>query len=673
MKASHKWGGLALFAIGLGACGGGGADEQGTSAAATSRGRGPVVLFVVDTLRADHLGCYGYEPDTSPALDRLAAEGVLFEACQAQSSWTKPATASVLTGLLPSQHGAVHKVSALPPEHLLLAEPLGAAGYATAAFGGNGFIFGTEQGFSRGFDTFHSGVDLQGDGNEQLIAEADLLVDGAIDWLDGHMQSEADQPFFLYVHVIDPHDPYAPPPDLVHAFGEPLAPPFPTDAELARPGPVVARYPGGVPDVVQERMRQLYDGEIAGADRAFGRLLESLERHGVYDEATIVFVSDHGEEFFDHGGVGHNPLLYQEVIQVPLVVKFPTSLGDALPGQRFAPRVRQVDVLPTLLDTLGIELEPERAAQLAGQSLVPALLGEASWGEQPAVTEVDYEGVYRKSLIQGGTKYVRTWAPRLEERLFDLEADPGETRNLVAEQPGRVAELRADLGRLSSLGGRGWGFVMRNETELTVGIAGLITFRGDALAGLDPLGLELEGFDAALADGPLGQGWVEFTKGTDGKRNVRYTLGEPSAEGQPGDAAVGTEHYPGFDPSGMPSYEGRGAWFLTTLAPGDEDGVSFMPAPGTEDLRLMLWADGEPVPPEFVFLGPGLERAGAMPLALGTGEGLELPGTPPRSTVPEGAPLHGWLWKNMDPATLDVELSPETEANLRDLGYFGDD
>jgi len=655
--------------MGLAACGGGGADGDGTDAAASPRGRGPVVLFVVDTLRADHLGCYGYAPDTSPTLDRLATEGVVFEACQAQSSWTKPATASVLTGLLPSQHGAVHKVSALPPEHLLLAEPLRDAGYATAAFGGNGFIFGAEQGFSRGFDTFRSGVDLQGDGDEQLIAEADLLVDGAIDWLDGHMQSEGDQPFFLYVHLIDPHDPYAPPPDLVRAFGEPLAAPFPTDAELTRPGPVVARYPDGVPDVVQERMRQLYDGEIAGADRAFGRLLESLERHGVYDEATIVFVSDHGEEFFDHGGVGHNPRLYQEVIQVPLVAKFPASLGEGLAGQRFTPRVRQIDVLPTVLDTLGIELGPERVAQLAGQSLVPALLGEASWGDQPAVTEVDYEGVYRKSLIQGGTKYVRTWAPRLEERLFDLEADPGETRDLAAESPGRVAELRADLGRLSTMGGRGWGFVMRNETPSTVGIAGLITFRGEALTGLDPLGLELEGFDPALADGPLGQGWIEFATGPAGERRIRYTEGTGDSE----ETAAEAQDFPGLEATGMADYQGRAAWFLATLSPGDQDGISFVPAPGTEDLRLMLWADGKPVPPEFVFLGPSLEQATVMPVVLGSGVGLELPGSPPRSTVPADAPLHGWLWKNMDPATLDVELSPETEANLRDLGYFGDD
>lgn len=630
--------------------------------------RGPVILFLVDTLRADHLGCYGYGRDTSPALDELVADGVVFEECQAQSSWTKPATASILTGLLPSVHRAVHKVAALPPEHMLLAEPLLAAGYDTAAFGANGFIFGPEQGFGRGFERFESGIELVHGASGKEHVRADVLVDAALDWL---AEDRGDAPPFLYMHAVDPHDPYDPLPELRNRFTQPLGEGQPTDAELERPGPVKERFGGTIPPKILERMEGLYDAEILAADQALGRLIAGLKSAGLYDAATIVFVADHGEEFLEHGRVGHNPALFQEVTHVPLVIKFPFGLAPeaqaSLRGRRFSERVRQVDVLPTVLDAVGVELNGEERAKLAGSSLLPSLLDpDGSGWSVPAVTEVDYEGAYRKSLIAGGLKYVRSWAPEVSEQLYDLNLDPDEREDLSGADPGRLEGMRSELGRLATTSGRGWTISFRNHTAARVAIAGLITYEGEDLGGLDPLNLEFEAADPLAVDGPVGQGWIktELTEG--GRGRIAYGQG-PSLE------QADLVPFPELPLGELGAYQGRAAWFFASLEPSGEDGVAFVPSDKAKTPRLMLWAGGQVVPPEFVVLGPGLIEAEAMPLTLGTGEGLELPGPPPMSQGPEGRPLFAWIWKNLDPKTLEVELSAETEANLRGLGYFGDE
>jgi arylsulfatase A-like enzyme len=630
-----------------------------------------VILFLVDTLRADHLGCYGYARDTSPALDALAEDAVVFEACQAQSSWTKPATASILTGLLPSVHRAVHKVAALPPEHMLLAEPLTEAGYHTAAFGSNAFIFGPEQGFGRGFGVFESSDTVAGHVEGEPTVSAEVLVDAGLDWLDRKLEAGVGDEVFLYIHAVDPHDPYDPPTDLRDRFTTPLGEGQPTDAELTRPAFVHRRFGGQPPPTVLARMEGLYDAEILAADRAFGRLVDGLKARGIYDDALIVFVADHGEEFYDHGAYGHNPRLFEEVTRVPLVIKFPARLGDAARGERFAPRVRQVDVLPTVLDVVGLELAPERTAPLAGKSLLPLLLEATSerldaWHQEPILTEVDYEGAYRKSLIRGPLKFVKSWAPSESEVLFDLARDPGESLDLAADEPERVEAMRAELARLTTLGSRGWGLGLQNRSDNPVSIAGLLTFTGAAFEGLDPLALELVGVDPQQQDGPFGQGWAVVEETRAGRGRIRYGAG-------PDLAHADMTALPELALGGLASFEGRAAWFFSVLEPGGQDGVLFVPGAETRDLRLMLWVDAKPVPASFVFLGPELTPAAAMPLPLGTGVGLEMPGAPSTNKGPEDRPLFAWIWKNLDPATLEVELSPETEANLRGLGYLGDD
>ena len=645
------------------------ANCGGTAAVQVDREPTPVILFLVDTLRADHLGCYGYDENTSPALDALAADGVLFKKCQAQSSWTKPATASILTGLLPSVHNAVHKVSALPTEHMLLAEPLLRAGYRTGAFGSNGFIFGPEHGFTRGFETFRSGHELFEDPSHFQIADAEMLVDAGLDWLDTELSKSDDEQVFLYVHAVDPHDPYAPPEDLVNKFGAQLPDGLPTDAELARPAPILARYPGGVPDQVLGRMVNLYDAEIFAADRALGRLVDGLKQRGIYDKAMIVFVSDHGEEFLDHGGVGHNPKLFQEVIHVPLVIKFPQQFGSQFQNRRFVPTVRQVDVLPTILDVAGVELAPERHSQLAGLSILEALSdnGDAleDWLLEPAVTEVDYEGVYRKSLIQGQYKYIRSWAPDQSEQLYDLDEDPLEKRNLAGEEEQLLAQLRMDLGRVAAVGQRGFGLTLSNGMSETVQITGLFTYEGEAFDGLDPKHMEIDGHGGRAVDGPLGQGWVQIEELPTGGSQVRYGMG-PTLE--QADLQVSAE----LNLKGAKNYSGRGAWFFTVLEPGDRDDVLFAPSKGTLQPELQLWANGLPVPPEYFLLGPEMLRADSSPLLIQADANLEMGTEPDTRAAPKELPLFAWLWKNVDPGTIEIELSPAAEANLRALGYLGD-
>ena len=617
----------------------------------------PVILYLVDTLRADHLGCYGYERDTSPALDALAADGVRFESCQATSSWTKPASASVLTGLLPSQHGAVHKVSALPTQHLLAAEAFQAAGYRTGAFGANGFIFGTEQGFSRGFDVFQTGGAILGGDSEHMDVRSDVLVGAALDWV----REAPDEPFFLYVHAIDPHDPYVPP----EAFQDRYSKPVPGAQEATTVAHLVQR-----PDLAQaelERTVGLYDAEIAFADQELGKLLTGLKDLGLYDEALVVFVADHGEEFRDHGGFGHNPRMYQEVVRVPLVVKFPGSFGQpALRGAVHDRRVSQVDVLPTLMDAVGIELQEPDRKKLAGDSLLAKVLEP---GADPldviTISEADVSGTYTKSITQGDWKYVRTWAPFAEERLFDLAKDPLELRDLAPGAPPKLAELRELLSSHVSKEDRGWTLSLSNRTDSPLRLTGLLQFDGPPLAGLDPLHMELDAEDATVQDGPIGQGKLEIDAPIDGVQKMRATIGQRVL---PLDLRVTNP---------VPDYSGQAAWFYMVLEPGDQDACVFIPGAGTTNLRLSIFAEGQTATPEYVFLGPDQVHPDAMPLDFGALDSqaseLIVPGQPNPGSITTELPIAVWIWKNLDMQAGEIVLSPDTEAHLRELGYFGDE
>jgi len=403
----------------------------------------PVLVVSVDTLRADRLGCYGYERDTSPAIDRLAEHGARFEACTSQSPWTLPAYGSLFTALYPAEHragisekadiwteGGVASDYSKAGESLAdgvatLAGYLARAGYRTAAFYANPFL-NPKSGLGRGFDEYvwfkygaGSGVDL------------------ALAWLERHRGL----PTFLFVQVTDPHWPYAPPAPFDERFaGRRIE-------ELEHYPPAIQSLRNNaVPEARRALLSDLYDGEVAYTDRELGRLFGYLERTGAWDDGLIVFQSDHGEELWDHGGFEHGHTLYDELLRVPLIVSFPPRVE---PGTVVANHVRTVDVMPTVLDLLG--LEPPWSVR--GTSLVPILSGEADHVQLVGYAEailwgrpyVGYDEA--KALIADGRKLVVPdgGGPAL---LFDLGDDPGETRDLAGEEPEAVARFEERLREL---------------------------------------------------------------------------------------------------------------------------------------------------------------------------------------------------------------------------------
>lgn len=400
-----------------------------------------IVLVLIDTLRADYLGAYGFEGDISPALDRLAEESIVFENAISQAPWTKPAVASLFTSLYPEQHGVIAhdgryggregdgtRASMLPQRATTLAEELRRAGYETAAFVANPWIQ-RQQGFAQGFDVF----DAKDAGNR---VPANVLLQKATDWL---AQRDSEKPFFLYIHLMDVHGPYdAPRGDYEAVLGSPgLGEVRPlTEEEAARRKRYLLRG-GGThgDDLSLESWRASYAAGVRSVDRQLGGFVENLERSGDLDDALLIVTSDHGEELADHGGWDHGDTLFDEQIHVPLLVRLP---GRSPPGRRVDRVVSLVDLMPTLLGLAGTSA-PDA---VAGEDLRPLLAGG----------NLDGEGVAFSSGAKWrpGLKAVRTKDRKLlhageADRLlvFDVKADPQEKTGLAASD-----EDRATLGAL---------------------------------------------------------------------------------------------------------------------------------------------------------------------------------------------------------------------------------
>lgn len=389
--------------------------------------RPDVLLLLVDALRPDHLGAYGYGRETSPALDALAADGVLFRDAVAQSTFTKSSVASLLTGRFPYQHGVYWGSRTDDPElpgavtsdllaaaETTLAEALRPAGYLTAAWVQNSHLRDF-MGFAQGFVEYH---DQQG-GIERIHRRFLRWLRGA----GGHY------PYFAYLHYIDLHDPYLPEPPYDELFGRGGAEVY-EGIDLAEWGAYLQAVREGreTPSAAQvARLEALYDGQIRYVDDAVARLLEALRREGRYDDTLIVLTSDHGDAFMEHGFISHSTTPYEELVRVPLVVKLP---GNRHAGTEVTAQVRLVDVMPTVLDLLGLPVPPE----VAGCSLRPLWEGGPDAGRAPgcgeAVIEIAEEGAYPVvALRAGGFKYIHH--QHAADELYDLSRDPGETRNLL--------------------------------------------------------------------------------------------------------------------------------------------------------------------------------------------------------------------------------------------------
>lgn len=379
-----------------------------------------VIVYLVDTLRADHTTPYGYERPTTPELLKFAKDAVVFEHGIAHASWTKPSVASLMTSRLPSRHHAVQLRDPLDSGQVTLAEMLDAKGYATGAVIANSVVYAKDSNFHQGFDVFEG---LHGpEGQRSKNVDTRTVVDRALEFVD----SRRGLPTFLYVHTMDPHVPYSPPA------------PFDT---LFDPKPVPG-HPGTDPrydfkePLDRERLIAQYDGDIAYGDQQFGRFIDELKKRGVYDDALIFFVGDHGEEFQDHGGWLHGRSVFDELIHVPMIVKFGGGQGA---GARVKQMVALSDVLPTILEAEGMPV-PDPPT-IIGRPLQGVAFAKAP--EQTVVSEISHRGFVSSGIRTGRAKYIRRFSPQTDELFFDLDQDPREKRNLIDQKPEALRRLRS--------------------------------------------------------------------------------------------------------------------------------------------------------------------------------------------------------------------------------------
>ena len=387
-----------------------------------------VILISLDCVRADHLGAYGYERNTSPRLDELAREAVVFETATAVSSFTHPTHMTMLTGLPPSIHG-VSRWRKPDGSIAYLPEILSRAGYRTDGIV-SGPLLSQSFGFERGFDVYHAFHDE---------TRAPELAKAALEML----RRGRGQPQFLFLHFFDAHWPYWPGDELNTLFG-PLS--GDTSGLLSKVRNQIP--PESERDV--QHMMDLYDAEIAYLDREVGRFLDELKKTGMYEDSLILVTADHGEAFLEHGFWEHGQTLYQEMVHVPLIVKWPGKQ----PPRRVAGLVSQTDLFPTILEAAGIE---GTAGPYAGLSLRrfearrdpgdrEAVL-ELTWDplpERPARMLVAWRGERTKYIasFEGPTVDALYSSPVASEELYDLIDDPGETRNLAPGDGDAVAASR---------------------------------------------------------------------------------------------------------------------------------------------------------------------------------------------------------------------------------------
>ena len=376
---------------------------------------GPNILLVtIDTLRTDRVGAYGARTPVTPAMDRLAAEGCLFEHAIVQVPLTRASHATLLTGLYPFQHGIRDNFAPpLAKEHRTLAEILKGRGYATGGFVGS-FIVNTQSGLNRGFDEFDDTFETGARGSKFFTdyqRRAAEVEERAGPWIE--RTTREGRAFFAWVHFYDPHSPYS------------------------APAPYGTRY-----------AKSPYDGEVAYTDAILGRLLARLDRIGVANQTLVVLTSDHGEALGDHKEEEHGFFVYESVIEVPLIIRLPGRIPRAV---RAKTEARSIDLLPTILDYAGASAAAPPG--LPGRSLVRAIdAPQTADAQVVSYSETLFPRLHfgwsdLRSVRMGGWKYIQ--APRPE--LYNIERDPGERTNLYAAEGRRAASLRSRL--LDTLGG----------------------------------------------------------------------------------------------------------------------------------------------------------------------------------------------------------------------------
>lgn len=376
--------------------------SRGETPSAVGERGGPVILISIDTLRADHLPAYGYDAVETPAIDALRRDAILYRNAWSHCPMTLPSHVSVLTGLLPPEHGVRNNLGYVfdGSKHVSLPKLLKGAGYTT---GGavSAYVLRADTGIGKEFDSYDDAIAARSNAS---IAELERNGEATVAVAEQWIAANAQQPFFYFLHLFEPHTPYAP------------------------PEPFRTRYAG-----------KPYDGEIAAADAIVGRFLESLKRAGIYDRATIVLLSDHGEGLGDHGEGEHGVFLYREAIHVPLLVKLPKSERG---GSTVEANVQLIDIYPTV-------------AALAGAGVPAGVRGRSLLGQADPARPVYSETLLPRlhfgwsdlqSLVSGRHHFIQ--APRPE--LYDMAADPRETKNVLSDNRRQYAAMRQELERFAS-------------------------------------------------------------------------------------------------------------------------------------------------------------------------------------------------------------------------------
>ncbi len=411
-----------------------------------------LLLISVDTLRSDHLGCYGYERDTSPRLDALAARGTVFADVVSTSSWTLPSHASMLTGLYPAFHGLQDDGVTLAEDVPTLAERLRDAGYATVATVAHVYV-SSQFGLERGFDRFADEL-IRGGTRNPVASE---VVDRFLEQLD---ELGDDRPVFGFVHFFDPHWDYTAPGAFRHAF---------TDPDYA--GSVDGTYRSllefvsgrrAPTDADRRQMVGYYDGEIAYWDDQLGRLLDALDERGMLANTVVAVTSDHGEEFLDHGELGHGRTLFVEQLGVPLVVAGHPALDG---GGRRAGLVSPLDVAPTFLELAGAPTDG-----LHGRSLLAP-----PDPDRAVVAESIRLGNPLRALRRGDHKVVRR-PDEGDVTYFDVARDPREQAPLDADPTGGA--LLAALDDYAGAADTGWRLRVAALAEPRMTLRGTLSTAG---------------------------------------------------------------------------------------------------------------------------------------------------------------------------------------------------
>jgi arylsulfatase len=406
----------------------------GVTGLSCAESRRPNILFIViDTLRADRLGVYGAERNTSPAIDVLAAQSVRFTRAYSTSSWTKPAVASLLTGLYPSTHQVNSAARHLPEAAETLAEILSAEGYRTFGVVSH-YLLTAERGFAQGFDAY---AESEGGGAWHVSTPGVTMQ--ASEVLKHY--GDDTRPFFLFVHYFDPHNSYLRHPEV--GFSAARVGRLNGQQSIVE----LREIMGDLSAAELDYLRDVYDEEIRFTDTGIGRLLGLLRELDLDANTVVVLTADHGEEFLDHGWIGHSRSLYEELVRVPLLIRAPSSTPRIV-----AAPVSIASIAPTILDLVGIETA---GRGFQADSLAPFVTGTPGAAPESVLAEVDYlppkqddprKGAFKQALVGAQFKLIYSLRSQTVE-LYDLQRDPAETDDISDQHPEIVARMRTELAK----------------------------------------------------------------------------------------------------------------------------------------------------------------------------------------------------------------------------------